>query len=99
MELPSNRLVELHFSEDGDEVMIVSESHDTVFRFEKTPQYDYLRYWDCDGRQQQACWLGAVVLDHLVECGIPETYRESITAEEFELYTDMMARVAEQDGF
>lgn len=85
MELPYNKVISF---DDGNVELVISEVHDNIRRFRQTPAYDYLQYWDVDDNCMRAFWLGKQILDLLVEGGIPETWRDKITQEEFDLYTD-----------
>lgn len=89
-----NRVVQIQMPCGAE--MLVSESHDSIQRFED-PNFDHLRYWDSEKHELQAVWLGAAALKQLMEVGIPETMRSQITDVEEEYYVQYQNNVLEAE--
>lgn len=67
--------------------LIFSPMTDTVHRFPDA-DLDHLHFWDDEAGHFRLLFIGSVACDKMVELGIPETHRDSITSYEHEHWVD-----------
>lgn len=82
--------------DDEDNYLIVCATHDSVMLF-PDPEFDYLRYYDSQDKEQKAYWLPKDILYALLKHGIPPTERESITEDEYQCYLRTVGKLAIED--
>lgn len=74
---------------EGYGTYTLSPMSDSVHRF---PDHylDHLHYWDDEDNAYHLLFIGGVALDQLVEFGVPETHRESITEFEHQQFIEFV---------
>lgn len=94
-ECPIVENIILHANTEAGELRI-GANIDHIMRF-PDEQYDYLMYFDTDLRKHKMAFLGQAALKQLVDYGVPETKRDSITRGEYDHWIDVMVAIEASD--